>query len=431
MKKLTRLLALCLLVVYALTGCSSSPHPGGDTPPSAILESNYNNSDAKIVLLSNKTNEETLMEKAVWNAISLFAGEAGSTCSHYRADTEEMLPTLDLAVKSGAQLVVLVGGEMDAMMQKAQAKYPKVDFILVDAADSEAPAKNGASIRFSAEQAGWLAGYAVVANGSGKLAFLESGLATDRRYALGFLMGADAAARQASRIVEARVVYVLGEEARAETASEWEERLSEILKNGTEVVLGNVRVLQDRVLQLARRERAGMVAVTGEVQLPQRALLSTIIYNPNIALNGILAQWKAGEFPGGEVWEAGIEDGSISLQMQGSEFEAFTSEHYEEMMSLFKNESVADKIETICLPDEEGMPPLPEGLWFENLMVLRPLPSGSISSSQSENNEGSGNTHPSSDGAAASSEVASSSQSSAPSAPTSDSMATEPDFSGV
>ena len=83
--------------------------------------------------------------------------------------TDERLNSIDLAVSEGAKVVVCPGYLFGETVAQAQELYPDVDFIAVDVSAGDLGGvdaqQNLYCAVFGEEQAGYLAGYAVVKDG--------------------------------------------------------------------------------------------------------------------------------------------------------------------------------------------------------------------------------------------------------------------------
>jgi len=145
--------------------------------------------------------------QATWEGLVKYAEENNISHKLYQpegSDVQAHLDAIDLAVKSGAKIVVTPGSLFEVPIYEAQTKYPDVTFILLDGIPQTANESDyGASsnvlcIQYSEAQAGFLAGYAVVKDG-----FTELGIVKGDRngyytcsYSEGFLQGVEQAAEE-------------------------------------------------------------------------------------------------------------------------------------------------------------------------------------------------------------------------------------------
>ena len=170
---------------------------------------------AEIALVTDVgTIDDESFNQACWEGVKAYAEANGKTYQYYQpgADsTDERLNSIDLAVSEGAKVVVCPGYLFGETMAAVQDIYPDVSFIAVDvsAADLGTDAKENLYCAvFGEEQAGYLAGYAVVKDGYTKLGFL-GGMAVPAviRYGYGFVQGADAAAQELGTNIDINYFY--------------------------------------------------------------------------------------------------------------------------------------------------------------------------------------------------------------------------------
>lgn len=197
-----------MLAALAVTGCSSVPPVASDSALGDYATLEPPSAGADIALVTTSGMLEGEFAQSALAAITKYAGENELTSGVYRAEgggEEAVLANLELAAKGGAKLVVLLGPELTATALPAQEQYPDINFILLGMAPDVQTLSNGVRVVFSPEQGGWLAGYTAVWEGYATLGWLGDGSipGTDTaandislRGGLGFLLGAEAAARE-------------------------------------------------------------------------------------------------------------------------------------------------------------------------------------------------------------------------------------------
>lgn len=188
MKKILTISLALILVVMSLAGCSQ-------------------NSGSEITLITDKGNiDDKSFNQGAWEGVVEFA--KANKISHQYIKPEEAsdagyLAAIDLAVQGGAKIIVTPGFLFEVPIYEAQTKYPEVKFILLDGAPHTADystfetKENVASIMYSEEQSGYLAGYAAVMDGMTKLGFM-GGMAVPavQAFGYGYLQGAEDAAKE-------------------------------------------------------------------------------------------------------------------------------------------------------------------------------------------------------------------------------------------
>ncbi|AET69154.1 putative ABC-type transport system, periplasmic component/surface lipoprotein [Desulfosporosinus orientis DSM 765] len=194
MKRLSAILLVLLLCVTMVTGCGGTASTGGES-----------SKGFEIALITDKGNiDDKSFNQGAWEGVVKFAEENKISHKYYKpeeASDAGYLAAIDLAVTGGAKVVVTPGYLFEVPIYEAQTKYPEVKFILLDGTPHTADYKtfktneNVASILYSEEEPGYLAGYAAVMDGMTKLGFM-GGMAVPavQAFGYGYLQGAEAAA---------------------------------------------------------------------------------------------------------------------------------------------------------------------------------------------------------------------------------------------
>lgn len=199
--KLKKILSLGLVLVMScglLAGCGTKEDS---------KESNAGKSEgSEIALITDKGNiDDKSFNQGSWEGVVEFA-EANKISHQYikpeEASDAGYLAAIDQAVENGAKVIVTPGFLFEVPVYEAQTKYPNVKFILLDGAPHTADytyktEANVASVMYSEEESGYLAGYAAVKDGMTKLGFM-GGMAVPavRAFGYGYLQGAEKAAQE-------------------------------------------------------------------------------------------------------------------------------------------------------------------------------------------------------------------------------------------
>lgn len=193
MKKILAIALAVMLVSMSLVGCT-----GGAAGPGKGSE---------IALITDKGNiDDKSFNQGSWDGVVAFAKEEKITHQYIKpedATDDDYLAAIDLAVTGGAKVIITPGYLFEVAVYEAQTKYPDVKFILLDGAPHTADysvfktESNVASILYSEEQSGYLAGYAAVQDGITDLGFM-GGMAVPavQAFGYGYLMGAEDAAEE-------------------------------------------------------------------------------------------------------------------------------------------------------------------------------------------------------------------------------------------
>ncbi|NLC72455.1 MAG: BMP family ABC transporter substrate-binding protein [Ruminococcaceae bacterium] len=245
MKKILALV-LAVVMILALAACGQPAAPakpgaegGGEAPKDdAIIK--------KVALVTDVgTIDDESFNQATWMGVETWS-KANNVDHIYYQPTENSTDARTLsitqAIKEGANVIVLPGFLFGPNVLDVQKQYPDVYFLAVDVGEGdltydyetyEKPASNVVCLTFAEEQAGYLAGYAAVADGYTKLGFL-GGMAVPAvvRYGYGFVQGADAAAQKLSKEVSIEYYYSGVFQGDASITA----RMEGWYKDGTEVV---------------------------------------------------------------------------------------------------------------------------------------------------------------------------------------------------
>ena len=203
----------------ALTACGGSSASSASTASSAAASTASSAAEGgeKIVKVAltcdTGTIDDESFNQACWAAVSSYMGD---NCQYYIPDSdasdEDRETMIRLAVNEGADVIVCVGYLYGASLAWAAEQYPDIKFIAIDVTQGDIgtdsiPA-NCYCITFKEEQAGYLAGYAVVKDGYTKLGFL-GGMAVPAviRYGYGYVQGADAAAKELGTNIDINYFY--------------------------------------------------------------------------------------------------------------------------------------------------------------------------------------------------------------------------------
>ncbi len=187
MKKLLAVLLAALMLVPFAFACT------GTTFDIAIITDMGNIDDKSF-------------NQGAWEGVKAYADAHKISNKYYKpedANDDAYLAAIELAVDSGAKIVVCPGYLFEPAVFTAQTKYPNVKFIILDGTPHNPDytefntAKNTASVMYAEEQSGYLAGYAAVMDGYRKLGFM-GGMAVPavQAFGYGYLQGIEAAAAE-------------------------------------------------------------------------------------------------------------------------------------------------------------------------------------------------------------------------------------------
>ena len=341
------------LALTACGGSSSSTSTASSAAASSTAASSEASEGGKIVKVAltcdTGTIDDESFNQACWSAVS---GYMGDDCQYYipeaDASDEDRETMIRQAVNDGADVIVCVGYLYGASLAWAADQYPDVKFIAIDVTQGDIgtdsiPA-NCYCITFKEEQAGYLAGYAVVKDGYTKLGFL-GGMAVPAviRYGYGYVQGADAAAKELGTNIDINYFYGGQFYGDANITS----RMEGWYSNGTQVVFACGGGIYTSAVEAALKNNGYVIGVDVDQNYigANGVADGTYAYNPFItsAMKGLseavstaLSDIEAGEWSdiAASNGNFGLEDGDyIGLPTADDSwnFESFTVDEYEEV----------------------------------------------------------------------------------------------------
>ena len=356
----------------ALTACggsssSTTTSTAASTASSAAASSEAASTEAKVltkvaVVCDSGTIDDESFNQACYTAAVNYIGK--DNVEYYlppEDPTDEDRETLiRRAVNDGAQAVICVGYLYGASLAWASEQYPDTCFIAVDVTafdiGTETIPANVHCITFKEEQAGYLAGYAVVKDGYNKLGFL-GGMAVPAviRFGYGYVQGADAAAQELGTNVEINYFYGGQFYGDANITS----RMEGWYANGTQVVFACGGGIWTSAAEAAVKNNGWVVGVDVDQYAVGRKGVEegSYGYNPFItsAMKGLseavetdLATIDANEWStiAGTNGNFGLEEGDyvgLPTAEESWGFKTFTVEEYEALKAkIQKGELVVD-----------------------------------------------------------------------------------------
>lgn len=347
--------ATSFLMALTVTACGSN---GGD--------SNEGSSEAKaeVVMITDVgTIDDRSFNQGTWEGVQAYGDETGKSVDYIKPAEKSdnaYKEAIDQAVNDyGAKVVVTPGYLFEASIYEKQDQYPDVKFILLDGypndADPENPtyktAKNTVGIKYAEQEAGYMAGYAIVKDGKTKLGFM-GGMAVPAvmNFGFGFVQGANDAAEELGIKIDLKYKYTGSFTASPEIQSE---AASWYKNEGVEVIFACGGAIGNSVMAAAEANDGLVIGV----DVDQSGDSETVITSACKQLaNSVVKELKAiddGTFPGGEDLVLSTADSAIELPMENSKFEKFTNEDYETLYNNIKDGKIDIK-NTDTLEDKNG-----------------------------------------------------------------------------
>lgn len=374
MRKLISL-ALCAGLAAGLSACSAEEGAEPETSLALQDDSSYvltpaesaeplPDAGAVIALAVNDDGVETGVNAMLWQGVQAFCENFGYTAQLYEAegdDAQANQDSLRRAAESGAELVVCAGADMEVPLFELQNNYPTVNYLMLDGEPhsddyaSYTTASNVHCVLFSEEQAGYLAGYAAVADGYTSLGFLGADMQPGIvRYGTGFLQGAQAAAEQNGMEVTLKIWY----SGLYDASDEITARMGGWYTEGTQVIFAVGGTLAQSCID-AVQDSSGRViaadwdqsALGGQVLGSAVKRFSTVVQNQLYGFYADGAGWN--EDQSGQTERVGVSAGGVGLASAQWGFLEFAPEEYDDVYNRLV--SGALRVERYSDPDPEGL----------------------------------------------------------------------------
>ncbi len=364
---------VAILLLFVLSSCSvlsqqSLPTPL-ETSSDSALESQK--PGAEIAFITTEQRLSSTAGQNVWNTLSRFSGEIGASAVFYtaEADNEEgITSTLELAVKSGAELVITMDGIVTKSISLMSGRYPNVHFIFLDSSHDIAMTQNTAVITFSPEEAGWLSGYAAGLNAENTYAYIATDNNFSQRLSLGYALGLDMATHSyyypdtdyETQLVAPSALSVLYGLTFPEIADISTQQISDFfasIPNGAANTFIALPFTSD--FNIIKDTLFSGVEVT---PWPQTDVVSNVTFDPRRILGDVLLSWHNGRFPAMETFTGTIADGDLTID---------THDISDDILNIYEDESVKSTIDAMLSADEFGISPLLEELAFQHIAYVQ------------------------------------------------------------
>lgn len=269
-----------------------------------------------------------------WEGVVAYAADKNIAHKYYRPSeqsTDAYVASIDLAVDNGAKIIVTPGFLFMDPINIAQKKYPDVKFIILDAspewADGGSIESNTHAILYAEQEAGYLAGYAIVKDGYRKLAYM-GGMAVPAvvNFGYGFIRGADDAAIELDVTLELKYHYTGGFEANPAVQA----TAATLYNGGTEIIFACGGSLGQSVMRAAETANKKVIGVDVDQSADSDTVVTSAMKSLTLSVKNALAAYFGNnwdEIGGTTAFLAAAEDG-IGLPYDTSRFATFTKAQY-------------------------------------------------------------------------------------------------------
>jgi basic membrane protein A len=272
---------------------------------------------------------------------------------------DSYLTTIDLAVRGGAKVIVTPGFLFEVPIFTAQDRYPNVNFVLVDGVPHDASystfktANNTVGILYAEDQAGFLAGYAIVKDGERRLGFV-GGMAVPAvvRFGYGFVQGAEYAAKElglapGSVTINYHYTGHFGATPEVQTlAASW-------YNSGIDVIFVAGGANGNSVMAAAEQVGKKVIGVDVDQSGESPTVISSAMKGLRPSVYDSIAAFYNNRFPGGttQIFEA--KNNGVGLPMATSKFRNFKQADYDVIFKALADGRIPRMMDD---PAAEGSP---------------------------------------------------------------------------
>ena len=363
MKKFLALM-LALLMALSLVACGEEPaapvedSQGSEevTEPAAINSADdvadEMTSEDGTYEIAFVTDVGQLKDKSfnqgTFDGVKLYAAKNGLSYKYYQpangaaATDDDRTDAMKAAVDNGAKVVVCAGFMQEGALTAVATEHPEVSFIFIDG--YPIGLDNVAGIAFQEEQAGYLAGYAVVKDGYEALGFSGGGGGTNPacdRYGYGFVQGANAAAAEMGKNVTVNYTWQYG--ASFSASPELQAMMSGWYENGTEIVFACGGSIFQSIVAAAAENDGAVVGVDVDQSYESDTVVTSAMKGLASSVEWALGKFYAGQFAdiGGKGTSLGAADNAVGLPTDTWSLTGFSVADYEALFAAIVSGEVA------------------------------------------------------------------------------------------
>jgi basic membrane protein A len=308
------------------------------------------------------TIDDKSFNQGSWEGLVQYAKVKGITHKYYQPaeqSNDAYLTAIDLAVRGGAKVIVTPGFLFETPVFIAQDRYPNVNFILVDGVPHSADYSefktgyNTVGVNYAEDQAGFLAGYAAVKDGSRRLGFV-GGMAVPAvvRFGYGFIQGAEYAAKElglASGSISINYHYTGAFAATPEAqtlAASW-------YNSGVDVIFACGGAVGNSVMAAAEQAKKKVIGVDVDQAGESDTVITSAMKGLQASVYACISDYYEGKFPGGQTLVFSAANDGVGLPMQSSKFQNFGQADYN---NIFNKMAVGDIPRMLDDPASNGSP---------------------------------------------------------------------------
>ena len=310
------------------------------------------------------TIDDRSFNQGAWEGLKKYAEEKKIAHKYYQPaekSTDAYINAIDLAVAGKAQVIVTPGFLFEPAVYKAQDTHPDVKFILLDGAPQDGTytdfriESNVYSVFYAEEQAGFLAGYAIVKEGYTNLGVM-AGMAVPAviRFGYGFVQGAEYAAQELglpSGSIKMNYTYVGNFNPTPENqtlATSW-------YQSGVQVIFAPAGGAGNSAMAAAEQNNGLVIGVDVDQSAESPTVITSAVKMLGGSVYDAIDAYYNNNFPGGQSVVLDAKVNGIGLPMETSRFKNFTKNEYDAIYQKL----VAGNIKLLKDTDADSVNKLP------------------------------------------------------------------------
>ncbi|OEJ18556.1 BMP family ABC transporter substrate-binding protein [Brachyspira hampsonii] len=284
------------------------------------------------------TIDDRSFNQGAWEGLTKYAEENSISHKYYQPaqkTTDAYVDAIDLAVSAGAKLVVTPGFLFEPAVYRAQDTHPDVSFVLLDGSPQDGTytdfriETNVYSVLYAEEQAGFLAGYAIVKEGYTNLGVM-AGMAVPAviRFGYGFVQGANYAAKEMNipvGSIKINYTYIGNFNATPENqtlATSW-------YQSGIQVIFAPAGGAGNSVMSAAEQNNGLVIGVDIDQSAESPTVITSAMKMLGESVYNAIDDFYNAKFPGGKSVVLDAKVNGIGLPMATSKFQKFTQNDYD------------------------------------------------------------------------------------------------------
>lgn len=310
------------------------------------------------------TIDDRSFNQGAWEGLKKYAEEKKIAHKYYQPaekSTDAYINAIDLAVAGKAKVIVTPGFLFEPAVYKAQDTHPDVKFILLDGAPQDGTytdfriESNVYSVFYAEEQAGFLAGYAIVKEGYTNLGVM-AGMAVPAviRFGYGFVQGAEYAAQElglASGTIKMNYTYVGNFNPTPENqtlATSW-------YQSGVQVIFAPAGGAGNSAMAAAEQNNGLVIGVDVDQSAESPTVITSAVKMLGGSVYDAIDAYYNNNFPGGQSVVLDAKVNGVGLPMETSRFKNFTKDNYDAIYQQL----VAGNIKLLKDTDADSVNKLP------------------------------------------------------------------------